>query len=81
MIGLVARRVDPRDQSWEIANPAYRVYFAEGKGVADEWRIENAKSVQEAIQWALETRGERKYTLYVEVGFGLEIGLIEIDRL
>lgn len=63
--------IDPRDQRWEIDEPVYRVYFADGpkdpsRSVAIfEKRITGARSVTEVIAWA--DNDGREYTLWVEV--------------
>ena len=45
------RDVDPRDQSWEIPRPSYRVYFHGAGGVSDEYEVNDAE-VTEVIHWA-----------------------------
>ena len=37
--GMETRSVDPRDQTWEIHDPKYRVYFHDAKGASDEYEI------------------------------------------
>lgn len=34
--------VDPRDQTWEIDDPKYRVYFHDAAGSSDEYEIGGA---------------------------------------
>lgn len=36
------RTVDQRDQTWEISQPKYRVYFHDDTGAADEHEVEGA---------------------------------------
>jgi len=67
------KQVDPRDQSWEIDRPKYRVYFHRGGGAADEYEVD-AADVSEVMKWAEATRGERTFVLYACVpheGLGL----------
>jgi hypothetical protein len=64
--------VDPRDETWELADPRYRVYFWAGTA-SDEWKVSGA-DVHEVLAWAEANRGDRTYTLYACVpqdGLGL----------
>lgn len=64
--------VDPRDETWELVEPRYRVYFWAGTA-SDEWEVSGA-DVQEVLAWAEANRGDRTYTLYACVphdGLGL----------
>ena len=57
------RPVDPRDESWLIPEPRYRVYFFDASGNSDEYEIAGA-DVAAVSTWA-EAHGEgRTYTLY-----------------
>ncbi len=42
--------VDPRDQTWEVDAPRYRVYFHERSGASDEYEISGA-NVAEVLTW------------------------------
>ncbi len=67
------RKVDPRDQTWEVGEPSYRVYFHDAAGASDEHELSGA-DVAEVIAWAERQRGERTYVLYACVahdGLGL----------
>lgn len=71
--------VDPRDQSWEVDEPAYRVYFASRSGaVTDEYELTGA-DVSEVLAWAEENRGSRTYILYVCVRSPNGLGLIRLE--
>jgi hypothetical protein len=73
MACMDAVAVDPRDQTWEVDRPRYRVYFHEVNGASDEYEVTGA-DVDEVIAWAEEQCGRRMYVLYVCVpadGFGL----------
>jgi hypothetical protein len=54
--------VDPRDETWELVDPRYRVYFRAGTA-CDEWEVSGA-DVREVLAWAEANRGDRTYTLY-----------------
>lgn len=65
--------VDPRDQTWDLDQPKYRVYFHESDGSSDEYELANA-DVLEVISWAEESKGDRTFVLYACVpydGLGL----------
>ena len=52
------RAVDPRDQTWEISRPKYRVYFHDETGAANEYAVEGA-DVAEVMAWAEAQRNGR----------------------
>lgn len=66
--------VDPRDTTWEIGEPVYRVHFFRpqrsrdpGSGwVSDEWEIANA-DIDEALNWARQNAAGRRFVIYVRV--------------
>lgn len=65
--------VDPRDQTWELDRPAYRVHFHDVRGASDEYEVRGA-DVGEVLAWAEEQRGGRTFVLYACVpadGLGL----------
>ncbi len=67
------RAVDPRDQTWEISQPKYRVYFNDENGAADEYEIEGT-DVAGVMSWAETQRNGRNFVLYACVphdGLGL----------
>jgi len=73
MANMKASAVDPRDQTWEVDRPRYRVYFHDANGASDEHEITGA-DVGEVIAWAEAHRGAGTYVLYVCVasnGLGL----------
>jgi hypothetical protein len=48
-----AQPVDPRDITWEVDYPTYRVTFWRRDGSAsDEWRLADAVNVHEVLAWA-----------------------------
>ncbi|MDT5264359.1 MAG: hypothetical protein QOI90_985 [Mycobacterium sp.] len=67
------RAVDTRDQTWEISQPKYRVYFQDENGATDEYKVEGAE-VAEVMAWAEAQRNGRTIALYACVphcGLGL----------
>lgn len=70
--------VDPRDQTWEVAEPRYRVYFWDGSR-STEFEL-TASDVHEAHRWAEENRGDRTFTLYASVPVD-GLGLVRLSGL
>jgi hypothetical protein len=68
--------VDPRDQTGELEDPRYRVYFWAGTA-SDEWEISGA-DVQEVLARAEANRGDRTYTLYACVPEKDGLGLVRL---
>jgi hypothetical protein len=67
------KSVDPRDQTWEVTDPSYRVYFHDANGASDEYEVTDA-DVTEVLAWAEARRGARTFVLYTCVpvnGLGL----------
>lgn len=65
--------IDPRDQSWEDPQPAYRVYFHNARGASYEYEVSGA-DVESVLEWAESEKGDRSYVLYVRAtidGIGL----------
>lgn len=73
-----ATAIDPRDANWLDNSPAYRVYFFDSVGAADEWRLSCAGSVSEVIAWANDTAGGRLFVMYVECRTEQGIGIIRL---
>ena len=75
------RSVDPRDQTWEVWNPAYRVYFWERDEVGG-WRSEERElsecDAAEALGWARRESKGRSFTLYTVVRDDRGVGLIRL---
>jgi hypothetical protein len=85
--------VDPRDTSWEVSLPAYRVYFwkrragsvpegvpTERVGYSSrEFELTGFHNIREVLAWADENAGsDRTYTLYAVVSRGEERGLVRL---
>jgi len=65
--------VDPRDQTWEIDNPVFRVYFHDDDGTSYEHEVRDA-NVDELLEWARQVAEGRTFVVYVCVprdGLGL----------
>lgn len=55
--------IDPRDQNWEVTQPAYRVYFHNALGASHEYEVSGA-DVKSVLAWAEAEKGDRTYVLY-----------------
>lgn len=84
-MGINARRIDPRDQSWEIDRPSYRVYFWYPQGTADdsmwtsdEWELTDADDVADVMSWAESHSGGRRFVIYVRVMTQDGVGLVRL---
>ncbi|SDR03529.1 hypothetical protein SAMN02800687_3405 [Curtobacterium sp. UNCCL20] len=64
--GLRAQQIDPRDVQTEYEISVYRVYFVDGDGATDEYRVEGAVDVRQVLAWADEHAAGRGFDLYVE---------------
>jgi hypothetical protein len=86
------RPVDPRDTSWEIASPTFRVTFWERQPVppdshhppgyrSTEFEI-NGADVSEVLAWAeAEAPSGSTHTIYALVQHGGERGLVRLAGL
>jgi hypothetical protein len=72
--------VDPRDVTWEVDLPTYRVYFwTQGGSACDEWRVTNSASVHDVLAWAMDRVGEgRSYQVFVEVPAEHGLGILRL---
>ena len=78
---MEATQVDPRDVTWELDHPTYRVYFWTHDGAAcDEWRVTDAGNVGDVLVWANERVGQgRRYQVFVEVSAESGLGLLRLS--
>lgn len=63
---LRSEQVDPRDVQVEVEGPIYRVYFTDGGGASDEYRLAGATDVREVLDWGAENAAGRSFQLFVE---------------
>lgn len=45
-------RLDPRDETWEMDSPRYRVYFWDATARSYEYELSGADDVATGIRWA-----------------------------
>ncbi len=79
-MNLNARLIDPRDQTWEVDHPRYRVYFWDSSSAGEEWELDGC-DVEGALRWAQDSAGGRPFTFYVALQSAderREVGLIRL---
>ncbi len=75
--------MDPRDISWEIEQPVYRVYFwgvpgPDAASACDERRVAGAGDVEEVMRWARRHAQGRVFVVYAETSDGGQRGLLRL---
>jgi hypothetical protein len=80
---LDARPVDPRDTTWELWGPSYRVYFWHqqilGAWACREYEVTGG-DVSAVFDWANENaKSGETFTVFVVVALGGEIGLVRLS--
>lgn len=74
---IAAHPIDPRDQTWEVDEPTYRVCFWSAEMASDEWELLGG-DVDEALQWAHDSADGRTFTLHSVVKSPGEVGLLRL---
>jgi hypothetical protein len=73
--------VDPRDQTLQVADPAYRVYFwTEGGSVKEEWELSGA-DLDEVLEWIPSHSRGRSYSLWAVTRRPGEVCLIRLQGM
>ena len=62
-VGITATQIDPRDETWPVDQPPYRVYFWDTDAACDEWELEGC-DVDGALAWAADAADGRTFTVY-----------------
>ena len=85
---IKAQRIDPRDQSWEIDRPSYRVYFWHRQGTtddsmwaSDEWELTEADDIAGVMSWAESNSNGRQFVMYVSALTLEGVGLVRLFGL
>ena len=63
---MLASPIDPRDQTSEVYDPAYRAYFWDSPGACDEWELTEA-DLDEVLAWVQANSNGRPHSLWVVV--------------
>jgi hypothetical protein len=70
--------IDPRDATMLEERPVYRVEFWASPTHAEEWRIAEAESVIEVIEWVRERAAGRAAVLFAEHWAAEGVGLVRL---
>ena len=76
-VAVTPTSIDPRDETWEVYDPAYRVHFWDSNAALDAWELVGC-DVEDALAWAQKSAGTRTFTLYSVVKQPSEVGLIRL---
>ena len=75
---MKARLIDPRDQTSQVDNPTYRVYFwADGGDAKEEWELTGA-DLDEVLEWIRPRSRGRSHSLWAVVQSPGEVCLIRL---
>lgn len=72
-----ATQVDPRDQTSEVDDPAYRAYFWNSPGSCDEWELTGA-DIDEVLEWVRANSRGRPHSLWAVVRSDQAVELIRL---
>lgn len=74
---VIASPIDPRDQTSEVDDPAYRAYFWDSPGACDEWELTRA-DLDEVLDWVRANSNGRPHSLWVVVRSDQDVELIRL---
>ncbi|HEY0238676.1 MAG TPA: hypothetical protein VGC37_08525 [Friedmanniella sp.] len=74
---MLASPVDPRDQTSEVDDPAYRAYFWDSSGACDEWELTGA-DLDEVLAWVRASSRGRSHSLWAVVRIGDDTQLVRL---
>ena len=78
-MALVVAAVDPRDGSWELSEPMYRVYFwSAGESRCREFQLSNVREVSEVQSWATANAQDDEVATVYAVVTHPELGLVRL---
>lgn len=76
--GMKAKTVDPRDQTMEVDDPVYRVYFwEEGGGAKEEWELSEG-DLDEVLDWIPTRSLGRSHRLWAVIRAPQAVTLIRL---
>lgn len=74
---VLASPIDPRDQTSEIDDPAYRAYFWDSPQACDEWELTEA-DLDEVLSWVQANSRGRPHSLWAVVRRDQDVELIRL---
>lgn len=69
--------VDPRDETLEVDDPRYRVYFWTGSSSSDEWELTET-DLDEVLVWVSQNANGRTHSLWIVLDHGDGIELVRL---
>ena len=72
-----ARQVDPRDQTLEVDDPRYRVYFWTESAACEEWELVET-DLDEVLIWINQHADGRTHSLWVVLQRGSGVELVRL---
>lgn len=73
--------IDPRDQTSQLDDPTYRVYFWSADGSAkEEWELAEA-DLEEVLAWVATRSGGRRHSLWAVAGNLDGVTLIRLEGI
>ena len=79
--GMKTELIDPRDQTLQVDDPTYRVYFwAEGGDAKEEWELSGA-DLDEVLDWIPSHYQGRSYSLWAVTRKPGEVCLIRLQGI
>jgi hypothetical protein len=74
---VLASPIDPRDQTSEVDDPAYRAHFWDNPGSCDEWELTEA-DIDEVLDWVRANSKGRPHSLWAVVRSDRDVQLIRL---
>lgn len=73
--------IDPRDQTSQLDDPTYRVYFWSADGSAkEEWELSEA-DLGEVLDWVATSSGGRRHSLWAVISTMINVTLIRLEGI
>ncbi|SDE09077.1 hypothetical protein SAMN04489747_2485 [Auraticoccus monumenti] len=63
---MQATPIDPRDQTHEVDDPSYRVFFWDSPSSSDEWELTEA-DLNEVLAWIDQHSKQRPHSLWATI--------------
>jgi len=78
---MKAALIDPRDQTSQVDDPTYRVYFWAGDGAAkEEWELAET-DLREVLAWIPTRSAGRSHSLWAVTSIGADVALIRLEGM
>lgn len=74
---MLVSPIDPRDQTSEVDDPAYRAYFWDTTASCQEWELTEA-DIDEVLDWLRDNSKGRPHSLWAVVRSDQDVQLIRL---